>query len=144
VGDTDRLRALGRTPLADVRTRIDACLTGATPLTGLDLYFLLERATPLIELHTILRPGSGNRTRSGLQQSYGDHNRLLLLGLDSLENADLDWYRSRRCDTFSSGSRCTAGTAAVSAPVFHPRGSSPWSRPLPSAFSASSPTTSTW
>jgi hypothetical protein len=95
VGDTDRLRALGRTPLADVRARIDACLTGATPLTGLDLYLLLERATPLIELHTILRPGSGNRTRSGLQQSYGDHNRLLLLGLDALENADLDWYRSR-------------------------------------------------
>jgi hypothetical protein len=33
--------------------------------------------------------------RSGLQQSYGDHNRLLLLGLDRLLEGDLEWYRTR-------------------------------------------------
>ena len=93
--DTDLLRAVRRAPLADVRARIDAFLTGSMPLTGLCLYFLLERASPLIELHTILRLGARNRTRSGVQQSYGDHNRPLLLGLDALEDADLDWYRSR-------------------------------------------------
>jgi hypothetical protein len=95
VRDTDLPRAVRRAPLADVRARIDAFLTGSMPLSGLCLYFLLERASPLIELHTILRPGARNRTRSGVQQSYGDHNRLLLLGLDALEDADLDWYRSR-------------------------------------------------
>src|SRR6185503_1220912 len=82
-------------PIADVRARIDAFLAGSLPLTGVDLYLLLERASPLIELHTIIRPGPQNRTRSGLQQSYGDHNRLLLLGLDALAGGDLEWYRGR-------------------------------------------------
>jgi hypothetical protein len=81
--------------LAALRARIDAFLVGAEPLTGLDLYFLLERATSLVEFHTMLRLGPQNRTRSGLQQSYGDHNRLLQLGLDRLEEGDLEWYRSR-------------------------------------------------
>ena len=83
------------TKVADLRARIDAFLGGSTPLTGLDLYFLLERATPLLEFHTMLRLGPRNRTANGLQQSYGDHNRLLLLGLDRLEQGDLAWYRSR-------------------------------------------------
>jgi hypothetical protein len=49
----------------------------------------------LLTFHTMLRDGSRNRARSGLQQSYGDHNRLLMLGLDKLVEGDLDWYRAR-------------------------------------------------
>jgi hypothetical protein len=64
-------------------------------LTGLDLYYELERRTPLRELHTMLRQGPKNRSESGLQQSYGDHNRLLLLGIDRMLEGDLDWYRRR-------------------------------------------------
>jgi hypothetical protein len=78
-----------------VTAQIAAYLDGTTALTGLDLYYELEKATPLREFHTVLRPGPQNRTRSGLQQSYGDHNRLLLLGLDRLVEGDLCWYRGR-------------------------------------------------
>ena len=53
-------------------------------LTGLELYYALERSTPLLQFHAILRDGPQNRDGSGLQQSYGDHNRLLMLGLDKL------------------------------------------------------------
>lgn len=78
-----------------LRARIAAFVAGSVTLTGLDLYLLLERATSLLTFHTMLRLGPQNRTRSGLQQSYGDHNRLLLLGLDKIEEGDLAWYRSR-------------------------------------------------
>jgi hypothetical protein len=74
---------------------VDAFLAHEAPLTGLDLYYALERSTSLIEFHTMLRPGVRNRAHSGLQQSYGDHNRLLMLALDKLVEADLGWYRRR-------------------------------------------------
>jgi len=78
-----------------VAAEIEAYLRGNATLTGLDLYYKLEKVTPLREFHTVLRGGPQNRTRSGLQQSYGDHNRLLLLGLDKLVEGDLAWYRQR-------------------------------------------------
>lgn len=92
--------------LASVRDRIDSFVsaaadgddgaeTTAADLTGLDLYLHLEAATPLLGLHTMLRRGPANRMRSGLQQSYGDHNRLLALGLDALVAGDVDWLASR-------------------------------------------------
>ena len=91
-----RERALAsRAALAVPRERLDAFLGGSRPLTGLELYLLLERHTRLLEFHAMLRPGPANRLRSGLQQSYGDHNRLLLVGLDKLEAGDLAWYRGR-------------------------------------------------
>lgn len=86
---------LAPSALATVRARLDAFLEGSQSLTGLDLYLLLERNSSLVQFHTVMRLGPLNRTRSGLQQSYGDHNRLLLLGLDRLEAADLAWYRGR-------------------------------------------------
>jgi hypothetical protein len=61
---------------------------------GLDLYYALERATSLLEFHTMLRPGERNRNRDGLQQSYGDHNRLLMRALDRLLAGDVDWLRA--------------------------------------------------
>lgn len=78
-----------------VAARIDAFLSGSRSLTGLELYYELERATPLLGFHVMLRQGPQNRTKTGLQQSYGDHNRLLMLALDKLLDGDLDWYRAR-------------------------------------------------
>jgi len=69
-------------------------LDGTAPLArGLALYYALERTTSLLEFHTMLREGERNRTRDGLQQSYGDHNRLLMHALDRLLAADADWLR---------------------------------------------------
>jgi hypothetical protein len=69
-------------------------LAGTVPLAGgLELYYALERSTSLLEFHTMLREGERNRTRDGLQQSYGDHNRLLMLALDRLLAGDVDWLR---------------------------------------------------
>jgi len=74
---------------------IDAFRTGSAPLTGLDLYYELERVSPLLAFHAILRDGPRNRSRDGLQQSYGDHNRLLMLGLDRLLAGDVAWFEDR-------------------------------------------------
>jgi hypothetical protein len=74
---------------------VDGFVATAAPLTGLELYHLLEGATPLLQFHTIFRSGIWNRYRNGLQQSYGDHNRLLLLGIDRLVEGDVEWYLSR-------------------------------------------------
>ena len=54
-----------------VRELIDGYLDGRDELTGLDLYYALERSTSLLTFHTMLRGGPRNRARSGLQQSYG-------------------------------------------------------------------------
>ena len=80
---------------AAARDAIDAFRTGAQTLTGLDLYYELERVSPLLGYHAILRDGPRNLSRDGLQQSYGDHNRLLMLGLDRLIAGDVDWYEDR-------------------------------------------------
>jgi hypothetical protein len=77
------------------RAAIDAFLDGTRPLSGLELYYELERVSPLIEYHTMLRDGARNVSRDGLQQSYGDHNRLLMLGLDRLVAGDVEWYGDR-------------------------------------------------
>jgi hypothetical protein len=82
-------------PIEPLTSRVAAFRAGDCALNGLDLYYELERATPLLDFHTILRLGPKNLGSDGLQQSYGDHNRLLMLGLDRMVDADLDWYCSR-------------------------------------------------
>ena len=74
---------------------LERFLRGCESLTALEFYYRLERVTPLLEFHTMLRTGSQNRSANGLQQSYGDHNRLLMLGLDKLVAGDAEWYRTR-------------------------------------------------
>lgn len=100
-----------------VRARIDSYLAGEAELTGLELYYELERSTSLLSFHTMLRDGPRNRARSGLQQSYGDHNRLLMLGLDMLVAGDFDWYRARIDPTDPVGddalARCFDAVAAL-------------------------------
>jgi hypothetical protein len=81
--------------LAAVRARLVVFRAGGAAWSALDLYRALEICTPLLRFHTMLRGGPQNRLRSGLQQSYGDHNRLLALGIDRLAAGDVDWYRAR-------------------------------------------------
>jgi len=83
---------------ASLRATVEAFLRGDRRQTALELYYDLEGSTRLLDLHTILREGPQNRMSSGLQQSYGDHNRLLVLGLDKLVEGDLVWYRQRLDD----------------------------------------------
>ncbi|MFA5883135.1 MAG: hypothetical protein WDA60_04745 [Acidimicrobiia bacterium] len=99
-------------------------LAGTPPLPGgLALYYALERSTSLLEFHTMLREGERNRTRDGLQQSYGDHNRLLMLALDRLLAGDVDWLRDHvtagtTVDEDSLGAcAATAGALALSPDV---------------------------
>ncbi|HXY93243.1 MAG TPA: hypothetical protein VEP49_12250 [Acidimicrobiia bacterium] len=100
ISDTCEREGLGASVLdasgtTVVRTALDEFLRGERDLSGLELYHELERCTPLLQFHTMFREGPQNRNGDGLQQSYGDHNRLLMLGLDKLFARDVSWYRSR-------------------------------------------------
>lgn len=66
--------------------------------TGLDFYYHLEKCTGTFLFHNILREGKRNQHRNGLQQSYGDHTRLLLLGIDKVASANYDWFMTRQVD----------------------------------------------
>lgn len=89
------VRSTHTSSLASAAHRIAAYVDGRMQLQGLNLYLALESCTPLIALHAVFREGERNRYRNGLQQSYGDHNRLLLLGLDMLDNRQPEWYGNR-------------------------------------------------
>jgi hypothetical protein len=78
-----------------VNDRIDRFIDSDEPLTGTELYDLLESVTPLSQLRQIFRQGDRNRLTDGTQQSYAQHNRMLLLGLDRLFEGDLSWYMTR-------------------------------------------------
>lgn len=86
-----------------LRERTNQFLATGAPYDGLSFYYQLESSTPLMAFHTILRKGCRNRYRNGLQQTYGDHTRLLLLGIDMMEQGNLDWYLSRRAEPFDLG-----------------------------------------
>lgn len=103
-------------PLADLKRRVDHFAAGQGDLNGCEVYDLLERSTSLRRLQTVLREGGRNRTLSGAQQTYADHNRLLLLGLDRLVEGDVAWYRERLVQPAEVGDdRLTACFAAVRA-----------------------------
>jgi hypothetical protein len=78
-----------------INDRIVQFIDSDAPLTGTELYDLLESVTPLSRLRQIFRQGERNRLTDGTQQSYAQHNRMLLLGLDRLLAGDLGWYLTR-------------------------------------------------
>jgi len=82
--------------VAEARRRLDAFVAGRETLTAIEFYGLVEAATPLLLFHTLPRAGARNRLHCGLQQSYGDHTRLLLLGFDAFDRRDLPWVLTRR------------------------------------------------
>jgi hypothetical protein len=81
--------------LRKVSIRLQRFLQGTGELSPLELYSALEQCTPLILFHLLPRRGKRNRYHSGIQQSYGDHNRLLLLGIEKLQTGDLNWFKTR-------------------------------------------------
>lgn len=91
------MKAVDAGRLTPVRDLVRAFADDApgVELSALDLYLALEAATPLLGFHTMARRGPRNRQRNGLQQTYGDHNRLLALGLDRLVAGDVDWLLGR-------------------------------------------------
>lgn len=87
--------SLDLTSLSAISILIEQFLAGNSVLTGLDLYYLLERCTPVLLFHTILRSRARNLQNNGLQQTYGDHNRLLVFGIDMLDQSNASWYLTR-------------------------------------------------
>ena len=85
--------------LAQLRTTLDQYVAGDIDLRAVDFYYRLERCTPLMLFHMFPRKGQRNQHRNGLQQSYGDHIRLLMYGFDVMDNADLDWLLQRRWES---------------------------------------------
>jgi hypothetical protein len=81
--------------LRRLKGKLTAFTDAGVGLTGLELYHALERCTPLLVLHAYPRSGLRNRLATGLQQSYGDHNRLLMLAVDMLSTKNVDWFMSR-------------------------------------------------
>lgn len=55
----------------------------------------LEGNSLLFLMNLIPRKNHRNRYPNGLQQSYGDHNRLMMLGIDRLAAGDWNWLLSR-------------------------------------------------
>ena len=81
--------------VSHIRASIAAYVEGSQKMTALELYYSLERATPVLWFHTLLREGARNQLSSGLQQSYGDHIRLLVHAIDRLVDRDVSWFRAR-------------------------------------------------
>jgi hypothetical protein len=55
----------------------------------------LEGSSLLFLMNLIPRKNHRNRYPTGLQQSYGDHNRLMMLGIDKLATGDWNWLLLR-------------------------------------------------
>jgi hypothetical protein len=76
--------------LDQVRVQIFKFKAGQGLMTGLQLHYHFELSNPLILLNVVLRKGIRNRLSNGLQQTYADHTRLLLHGIDMLEAGAID------------------------------------------------------
>jgi hypothetical protein len=97
----DIRRAVDTDGLHKIMDKISAYLAGRGSLTGLGLHYQIEICTPLILLNIILRKGYRNRYSNGLQQTYGDHTRLLMHGIDMLDSEHIEWF-SNRCSPAGS------------------------------------------
>jgi hypothetical protein len=82
--------------LANLKKRIEEYIAGQRELTALEFYLAFEQASVLVLLHTFLRRGERNRHANGLQQTYGDHIRLMMLGFDMFDRSDIGWLMKRR------------------------------------------------
>ena len=89
-------RAYSADGVARLKSVLDDFIGEARELTALDFYLAFEQASLLVLLHAFPRPGERNRHANGLQQTYGDHIRLMMLGFDRYDQSDVDWLMSRR------------------------------------------------
>ena len=88
-------QATDETSLKMLGNRAEEYLVRGGALTCLDVCHALEQSTPLLLLHLIIRKGSRNRLSSGLQQTYGDHTRMLAYSIDRLAGGDVAWLMDR-------------------------------------------------
>jgi len=92
----DRLyAAVCESSVAVLAGRFVEHVAGRHTLTCLDVCHSLEQSTPLLLLHLIVRKGSRNRLDSGLQQTYGDHTRMLAFAIDRMAAGDTSWLADR-------------------------------------------------
>jgi len=87
-------------------------IQGAQRLSALDLCLHLEKCTPLLLFHLLPRKGTRNQLRSGLQQSYGDHIRVLSHAIDVLATCDAKWLLGRAASTGEVDERTMAKCCA--------------------------------
>ncbi len=96
----DRVRhAYDPAGLENLKAMTSDYIAGRRDLTAMEFYLELEQASLLILFHTLPRRGARNMHANGLQQSYGDHIRLMMLGFDKFDQFDIDWLVSRRWQT---------------------------------------------
>jgi hypothetical protein len=82
--------------LANLKKSIDEYIAGQRELTALEFYLAFEQASLLLLFHAFPRRGERNRHANGLQQTYGDHIRLMMLGFDMFDRSDIGWLMKRR------------------------------------------------
>lgn len=82
--------------LAHVKAMVDEYVAGRRDLTAMEFYLAFEQASVLVLFHTLPRRGERNKHANGLQQTYGDHIRLMMLGFDRFDVSDIDWLVGRR------------------------------------------------
>ena len=82
--------------LVQLKTMVDAFTSGQADLTAMQFYLELEQASLLVLFHTLPRRGERNKHANGLQQTYGDHIRLMMLGFDMFDQSDIEWLVRRR------------------------------------------------
>jgi hypothetical protein len=82
--------------LANLKKRVDEYIAGQRELTAMEFYLAFEQASALMLFHAFPRAGERNRHANGLQQTYGDHIRLMMLGFDMLDRSDIGWLMERR------------------------------------------------
>ena len=82
--------------LANLKKRVDEYIAGQRELTAMEFYLAFEQASVLVLFHAFPRRGERNRHANGLQQTYGDHIRLMMLGFDMLDRSDIGWLMKRR------------------------------------------------
>jgi hypothetical protein len=82
--------------LANLKKRVDQYIAGERDLTAMEFYLAFEQASVLVLFHAFPRRGERNRHANGLQQTYGDNIRLMMLGFDKLDRSDIGWLMKRR------------------------------------------------
>ena len=82
--------------LANLKKRVDEYIAGRRELTAMEFYLAFEQASVLVLFHAFPRRGERNLHANGLQQTYGDHIRLMMLGFDMLDRSDIGWLMKRR------------------------------------------------
>ncbi len=79
-----------------LKRKIEAYIEGKEDLSALEFYRLLEDGSYLSLFHLIERKRIRNRLNNMLQQTYGDHNKLFALGMDMLQENNVEWFLTRK------------------------------------------------